>query len=143
MVWDLKQRLSLERFRHPSGLAICSIAWNPKKNELAWAGERGEKKLIVRRSAFFYKKNFLPLNHIIPCTHAHIHTCTHAHILNAFFHGLQILPGGSQCGEVLCRRPRTLWHPQNPQHHCRCAREDMCGSGIRYFPQGVFWFREM
>eukprot|EP00047_Mylnosiga_fluctuans_P014704 m.40581 g.40581 ORF g.40581 m.40581 type:complete len:1133 (+) comp5621_c0_seq1:33-3431(+) len=41
-IWDLKGRLSLDRYRHPQGLSICSLAWHPRNNELAWADTSGK-----------------------------------------------------------------------------------------------------
>jgi chromosome transmission fidelity protein 4 len=42
IVWETKKRQSLGRFKHREGLAITSVAWHPKGNEIAWADSHGK-----------------------------------------------------------------------------------------------------
>ena len=38
LIWSTSTTKTLDRFKHPNGQRITSIAWNNQGNEIAWAG---------------------------------------------------------------------------------------------------------
>eukprot|EP00040_Diaphanoeca_grandis_P005605 m.33649 g.33649 ORF g.33649 m.33649 type:complete len:1140 (+) comp16851_c1_seq1:87-3506(+) len=42
IVWSTNDRQTLARFKHKESVPICSVAWHPKGNEIAWADTHGK-----------------------------------------------------------------------------------------------------